>query len=405
MAILLTSKQPVKESTTLGVHTNKNKRPPRRPPFFGRALKWRLLLLLLGSLAILFLLHVIVTYAQSPVPQINNCAELMSLANYPQAVDLQSQNQEMAAVQMANDLDGGAPAALVQILNHTVQNTLDVYIFGCSMEQHQPRLTRLFTQRGLIQGGVKLTPQHTLLTKMLDTSISANVVPFLQPLQQNVFHEYAWQQGGFVQVPFVGFYPVTSRAEAEALQQNANNGENLPWNDPVSTALQMSKDLLQWPNDPQAQLLSHTGDTARVGLTQQSPHTILVVTLKQLVQTNGAGLWFVTDARTKGMLLTSPGTLDQPWQPSVNSPMHFSGANALIDGHTTATLFDHTMTPVSQATNVPLTVHRDSSYSGTLTYANLAKGQQGLLFIQSMPQPQNLGKESGQMLLTGVILN
>lgn len=404
MATLLTSKQPAKESTTLEVRTNKLRQPPRRPPLLRRSLKWRLLLLVLGSLAILFLLHVIVTYAQSPVSQISNCAELMSMADYPQAVNLQP-GQEMAAVQMVNDLDGGAPAALVQVLSHTPQNTLDIYVFGCSIQQNQFHLTRLFTQRGLIQGGVELTPQHTLLTKMMDTRIAADVVPFLQPLQQNVYHEYAWLHGGFVQVPFAGFYPVSSRAEAEALQQNANNGESLPWNDPISTALQMSKDLLQWPDDPQAQLLSQMGDTARVGLTRQSPHTVLVVTLKQLIQTNGSGLWFVTDARTRGMLLTSPGSLDQPWQPSVSSPIHFSGANALIDGHTTATLFDHTMTPVSQATNVPLTVHRDSSYSGTLAYANLAPGQQGVLLIQSMPQTQNLGKESGQMLLTGVILN
>ena len=57
---------------------------------------------MLGSLVILFLLHLIVTFAQSPISQITNCAELMSLANYPQAVNLQPQNQEMAAVQVAN---------------------------------------------------------------------------------------------------------------------------------------------------------------------------------------------------------------------------------------------------------------------------------------------------------------
>lgn len=403
MAILLTSKQPVKESTTLERTTRETRRPPRRPPRCGRGIKWRLILLFLGSLTALFLLHMIVTYAQSPAPQITNCDELMSMADYSQAVNFQSQSQEMPAVQMVNDLDGGSPAALVQVLNHR-QNTLDVYVFGCSMRKNQPHLTRLFAQQGLVQGAVELTPQHTLLTKTLDTKISPNVIPFLQPLQQNVYHEYAWLRGSFVQIPFAGFYPVTSRAEAEALQQNANNGTALPWNDPVSTALQMSKDLLQWPDDPQAQLLFQAGDTARVQLTRQSPHVVLVVTLKQLIQTNGAGLWFVTDARTKGMLLTNPDTLDQPLQAVVSSPIHFSGANALVDGHTTATLFDHTLTPISQATSVPLTVHHDSSYSGTLTYAHLAPGQQGVLLIQSMPQEQNLGKESGQMVLTGIIL-
>lgn len=402
MTTLLKSKRSMKD---LSARRARSAVKHRKRRLFGNVQKMHLLMLLLGALVILFILHVIVVYAQSPFPQPTNCSELMGAADYPQEVNLQPQGQEMAAVQMVNSLDNGAPAALVQVTTQGNPNTLDVYVFGCTIQQNQPRLTRLLSQQGLARGAVEITPAQTLLTTSLDTKLSPTTLPFLQPLQQNVYHEYTWRQGKFVQITYPGFYPVASRAEAMELQQSANDGQNLPWNDPITTSLQMSKDLLQWPPNPQAQLLSHIGNTAVVELTEQSPHIVLVITLKQLVQANNTGLWFVTDARTKGMIITREGTLDQPLPSPQSSPLRFSGANALVDGLTTATLFDHTMTRVSQASNIPVTVHQDSSYTGSLPYANLVSGQQGILLITSMPRQQNLNKESGQILLTSLILN
>jgi hypothetical protein len=400
MTALLTSKQPVKEMAVL--EPERARMPKRRRR--RHTVKKRLLIMLVGSLALLCILPMLLIYMLTLKPQITTCGDLLRAADYPQVVHLQTPGQEMAAVQLVDHLAGASQAALVQVAHHMGPPTLDVYIFGCALRQQRPQLTRLFMQQGLVQGAVELTPEHTVITKALDTRLSANLIPFLQPLQQNVYHEYAWQQNSFVQVPFPGFYPVTSRAEANALQQSADDGQNMPWNDPVTTALQMSKDLLQWFPDPQAQVLSRNGDTAVISLTRQSPHVVLVVTLKQLVRHDSAGLWFVTDARTRGMLLTNPGTLNQPLTITQRSPIHFSGASALLDGQTTATLFDHTLAPLSQATDVPLQVHPDSSYSGTLSYANLASGQQGVLLIKSMPKTENFASESGQMLLTGVLL-
>lgn len=399
MTALLTSKQPVKGIAVLepGMIAVPKRRRRRQ------TVKKRLLILM-GGLALLCILPILLVYALAMKPQITTCGELLRAADYPQVVHLQAQSQEMAAIQLVDNLAGASQAALVQVTNHVGPRTLDVYVFGCTMRRQRPQLTRLLAQRRLAQGTVELTPEHTLITKALDTQISAGLVPFLQPLQQNIYHEYAWQQNGFAQVPFPGFYPVTSRAEANALQRSADDGQTMPWNDPVTTALQMSKDLLQWSPDPQAQVLSRVGDTAVISLTRQSPHVVLAVTLKQLIRPDSTGLWFVTDARTRGMLLTNPGTLAQPLAVSQNSPIHFSGASALIDGQTTATLFDHTMAPISQAANVPLQVRRDSSYAGTLSYASLASGQQGVLLIESMPKAENFAYESGQMLLTGIIL-
>ncbi len=401
------TRQTSKQSTNKG----RARRAEARPAAHNhqerrRWIKMRLLLLLLGSLAIVLVLHMIIACTPFSASQPTSCAQFMSSADYPQVVNLQPANQEMAAVQMINNLDNGAPAALIQVTTNTTPQTLDVYVFGCVVQQSQPRLTQLLSQTGLLHGSVTLTTQQTLIIQNMDTKLLPSMLPFLQPLQQNIYHEYAWRQHAFVQMTYPGFYPVSSRSEAQELQQNANNGQALPWNDPVSTALQMSKDLLQWSSNPQAQLVSRVADTAVVQLTEQSPHVALMVTLKQLIQPNHAsGLWFVTDARTKGMIITRTGTLNQPLPSPQTSPLQFGGANALVDGQTTATLFDHTMTPVNQVVNIPVTVHSDSSYSGSIPYANLVSGQQGILLISSMPGPANLNKESGQMLLAGILLN
>lgn len=371
----------------------------------GRTMKMRLLLFLLGILAILFVLHIIVVYAQSPALQPTTCDQLIEEADYPQEVHLQPDTQEMEAVQMVKNLDDGTPAALVQVITHGSPETLDVYVFGCTMQQNQPHLSQLFLRQGLVNGSVELTPHHTILVENLDTRLAPNTLPFLLPLQQNIYQEYTWQHNAFTQVHYPGFYPVSSRAEAEQLQQSASDGQSLPWNDPITTALQMSRDLLHWTPDPQSQLVSQSAGTSIVQLTRQSPHTVLRVTLKQLIQPNASGLWFVTDARTKGIIVTQANTLNRPLLASQNSPLQFSGANALVDGQTSATLFDHTMTPVEQASNRPVTVHSDSSYSGSLPYTNLLSGQQGVLLISSMPHSENLNTESGQVILTGVLLN
>ena len=390
----------------IDISASEQTQPEQKPPFFGRPWKMRLLPILLGSLVILLLLQFFIAYIPTRQPAPITCTGLMGAADYTQAVGLQTPEQSMSAIQMVNNLDGGAPAALVQVTNNGSQPTLDVYIFGCIMQARQPRLIRLLAEQGLAQGTIELTPENTLITARLDNKLPPSAVAFLQPLQENVYEEYSWQANHFAQVPFAGFYPVASQTEAEALQNGFNEGEkNVLWNDPVATALQMSKDLLQWSNATQSHLVSQTETEALVELTAQNPQIILDVTLKRLIQPDKNGLWFVTDARSPGILLTQSGTLNQPFQPSVTSPIIFSGANVLVDGHTTATLFDHTLTPIEQTTGIPLDVRPDGTYTGSIPYANLISGQQGVLCVQSLPLPQNDQKEAGQIVITGVLLN
>jgi hypothetical protein len=224
-------------------------------------------------------------------------------------------------------------------------------------------------------------------------------------MQQNIYREFTWQGNHFTQLPFAGFYPVSSKTEAQILQQSKLGANDLPWHDPIATSVQMSKDLLQWSETPQSRLISQTSTEAVVELTRQHPQSVVNVTLKRLLQPNKNGLWFVTDARSPGLLLSEPDKLNQPLRTSVTSPIAFSGANVLIDGQTTVTLLDHTLTPLDQANSLPLNIRPDSTYTASLPYAHLLSGQQGVIVIRSRPLQQNEEQESEQILLRGVLLN
>lgn len=363
---------------------------PKRP---------RLLTVLLSILALIAVIHFIAVAHQSTlIATPNNCTNTMRSTDYTALVHLQPKTQEMGAIQFVNQLAGGQPTTFIQVANSDAQHTLDVYIYGCTLQQRTPHLVTLFTQRGLPQGTASVSASNTLVLGQLDTNLSPQAAIMVQPMQENIYREFRWQNGTFVQVSYPSLYPVTSRTEAEALQQQANNGQSLTWSNPLSTAEQMAKDIFKWPsNSTQDSIANNDGITAQVQLFQQNPSLQVTVTLQRLVQHNNTGLWFVTSVTSSNIVLMQPQA-----SASIASPVTIKGTGGLADGQTTATLFDHTYTPLSLLNNSTFTADSSSAFNGTLFYSNNAPHQEGLLLVQSTPPAGS--KETGQLLLTKIIL-
>lgn len=361
--------------------------------------KPRLLTIICFVLAVVALVHFIaITHSAYPTITPTTCQGWLRTMDYTRVVHLQTKTQQMGAVQFVNQLVGGQPAVMVQVNDTDALQTLDIYIFGCVQQQRQFKLTTLFSQHGLPQGTAAISPDNTLIISALDTNQSSQEGAVEQPLQQNIYREYRWQHHTFVQVAYPSLYPVTSRSEAEALQQQADNGQSLPWSDPLVTAEQMAKDILHWPgNDPQDTVLSNDGTTARVQLVQQNPSITVFVTLKRLIQQNSGGLWFVVSAQSSSMTLNQP----QPGK-EVSSPTTLNGSGALADGTLTIALFDHALSPLTLTNTTPLNVDANGNYNATLSSTNVAPDQETLLLIESLPP--NGSSESGQLLLVKVIL-
>ena len=350
----------------------------------------------LAALIILFMtLHNSMGKSVAPI---NTCQSLIRDTDYTKYVQLQAKTQQMGAVQDISQLDGGQPAALVPVTNTDTQQTLDVYVYGCVLQQHTPSLVLLFKQQRLAQGTVSISQSNTLILGERDTTLSPETTAILQPMQQNIYQEYHWQsgqngqQGTFVRVLFPGLYPVTSRSEAEALQQQANAGQQFPWTDPQKTSEQMAKDLFQWQTfDANDKVLDNDGTTAHILLVQ--PDMQVVVTLSRLVQHDAHGLWFVTHAQSQGITLN---TLPVP----VTPPLALQGNVSTSNGNATATLFDHTLTRVSSLNSTGLAVQADGSYSGSIYYTGIQPNQQAVLLIENIP-PDGVS-EQAQLLLTSV---
>ncbi len=361
----------------------------------------RLLTALFSVLALLALVHFLIVMRTGGAPATQSpttCTSLIRNTDYTKYVQFQPSSQQMGAIQYIDQLMGGQPAALVQVISTDTQHTLDVYVYGCAMQQHTPTLTLLFKQQGLVQGMVNVSKANTLLIGSRDVTLSQQATAVVQPMQQSIYQEYHWQNGTFVQTLFPGLYPVTSRSEAEALQDQVNNGASIPWTDPQATAEQMAKDILQWStSDPQDKVLDNDGATAHVLLVQKSPHVEVTVTLKRLIQQNNTGLWFITGAQTQGITLDS-SSLTVP----VTSPISVRGTVTTTDGGATATLFDHTLSSMASLNSATLNVKADGSYAGNIIYTNNKQNQQGLLLIKNVPLSGS--SEPAQLMLAGIVI-
>ena len=358
----------------------------------------RLLTGLFSVLALLALVHFLIVMHTGTMQAVAPaaCSHLIRNTDYTKYVQFDPGSQQVGAIQYVDSLVGGQPAALVQVTD--AQHTMDVYLYGCVMQHTTPTLTVLLKQQGLAQGTISLSKANTLVLGERDTMLSQDMTAVLQPMQQNLYQEYRWQNGTFVQVAFPGLYPVTDRSEAEALQEQANNGASLPWTDPQITAAQMAKDILQWSSgDYQEKVLNNNSTTAHILLEQKQPEMAVTVTLTRLVQKGTKGLWFVTNAQTQDISLEQPQS-----SIPVTSPIMLHGTLTTKGGQATVTLFDHTLTAMSSLNNTMLSVTANGSYTGSILYSNNKQTQQGLLLVENVPPSKS--SEAGQLLLTSVLL-
>ncbi|GHO42684.1 hypothetical protein [Ktedonospora formicarum] len=359
-------------------------------------------LLALCALLGYFLLRTFQPSAAMPV----DCPTLLREADYPSIIALPPGQQNIPSVQLNPSLDANQPLAFVQVENQTnSRHSLDVYLYGCSMQETiqrlTPTLTPLFQQHDLLQGTASITSAHTLSIGELDPTLTENIRILMQPWQQMLYHEYRWLNNGFVQIPFPSVYPVLSRAEGEQLQQQANDGTQLPWSDPLTTVSTMAQQLLHWPTASTHIVVRDQSDTtAHVTLTLDESTLGLDVTLQRLIQSDQNGIWFVTTAASPGLNLDQ-SSLNAP----ISSPMVINGKLTTSQSKLipSARLFDHTLTRLAVLNADALTLQSNGDFHGTLHYTNDLPGQPSLLLLSFTPPGEDSSPNA--LLLTNVLLS
>jgi hypothetical protein len=354
--------------------------------------------ILLTLLLLLMLFHMIaITHSAYPTAKISNCLDLLRYTDYRKIFT--TPTQTVGDVQLFDRSEDTGPAVLVPVTHNGSQHLLDIYVYGCILQKHDPELIQLFKQQGLIQGAVVITPVNTLSISTFDPTLTptATTTP-QQPFQQDINREYARRNGTFVQIPFPGLYPVTSRIEAEALQDQEDQEQNVLWADPLKTTVQMAVDLFHWNSTNIAVSLQDQKDKiAHVLLVQHTPYFKVSVTLQRLIEPGDDGLWFVTQAQTAGI------ALDQSQlQAPITSPMTIQGTMIPTTGETTVMLFDHTLTQIPLLNKPTIDMQNNGMYRGSFFYTNDVPDQPGLLLIEH-PDPSN-SSVTGQLLLSSVFL-
>ncbi len=371
---------------------------PLRPKRPHQHLAPRPLPILLALLTLIVFFHLVaITHSAYPTVTIQNCLDLLRYTDYKKIFTGPTETVE--DVQFLGQLSGTGPAVLVPVMQSASQPLLSVYIYGCESQKHHPELTLLFKQQALLQGEVEVTSINTLSISTSDPTLPPASLNTLEPLQEDISREYAWHNATFIQIPFPGLYPVTSRLEAEALQDQQDQAQNVPWADPIMTTAQMAKDLFHWQStNMMVSLQDQDNTTAHVLLVQRIPYFAVSVTLQRLIEPGSGGLWFVTQAHTPGITL-SQAQLQVP----VTSPMQVQGTIIPSPGAITATIFDHTLAQIPLLNRAALTIQDNGIYQGQLFYTNNVPDQPGLLLIERPAPPGN--SATGQLLLSNVLLN
>lgn len=381
----------IAKNNTHVLQTRQKSSPKRRGP--------RPITMLFSLLTIIAFIHFAITiHAAYSTPHASNCADQIKLTDYTKYLQLNSKTQQMDAVQFIPQLTNNKPSALVEVTNSDEHHSLDVYVYGCTMQKRIPTISLLFKQQGLTQGTVIVSKANTLITAMLDTTLAPELLSTIEPMQQNVYQEYRWQNNRFTQVLFPSLYPVTSRAEAEILQERASNGETLPWNDALATAEQMAKDLFQWAeSDPHDAIIDANQSVAHVQLFHAATNTQVTVTLERLIQPAQNGLWFVTTAKTTGITLDTT-SFSAPMVPPITVKGTTTGTSSTLN----VTVFDHILSPL-QGLNTTVMTTQPRAYQLATSFNNTASGQEGVMLITATPFAN--ATEQGQLLLTPILLN
>jgi hypothetical protein len=272
--------------------------------------------------------------------------------------------------------------ALVPVYHTDGSQRADVYVYDRITSAHP---VQLFALRGLYRGGATISGYSTILTTQVDRNSSVNTGKSGDALTNDLYREFKWSAGTgvFVQTAFPGLFPDLTRYQAEMDQNSVKAGQDLWRNNAVQVAQRMAAQLLKWPPNAAASLLSGGGPQdadAMVQVKSSHPGSLAInVTLSRL-EGNTSNLWVVIDVTSSSGLLTitTPAKGDR-----LRSPTTISGTGSAFEGVIgQAFVLDHLYASIGQA-QVPGTANGKTTYRTAVSYTSDFQGgiQEGVVVV------------------------
>jgi hypothetical protein len=272
--------------------------------------------------------------------------------------------------------------ALVPVYHTDGSQLVDIYVYDRITSMHP---VQLFTLQGLSRGGAIISGYSTILTAQVDRNSSVNRGKTGDNLTTDLYREFKWSDGAGIFVPtaFPGIFPDLTRYQAEMDQNNVKTGQD-PWKtNAVQVAQRMATQLLKWPSNAAARLLSGGSPQdvdALVQVKSSSPGGLAInVTLSRL-EGNTTNLWVVVSVTSSTGLLTitTPVKGDR-----LSSPTTITGTGSAFEGVIgRAFVLDHLYTAIGQ-TQVLGASNGKTTYRATVSYTSSFQGgtQEGIVVV------------------------
>jgi hypothetical protein len=284
-------------------------------------------------------------------------------------------NPSLQAVVVATDILGGGPVYR------------DIFVFD-KITDPKPQL--LFQVNHLLHGNAQISGYSTVMTAQVDVHSSINTNKLDAALTTDLFREFKWSDGTgtFVPTAFPGLFPDLTRWQAEADQTNVNAGQDAWKTNAAQVAQRMAAQLLQWPANAPASIVSGGGPQDVDAVAQvkgPNPGGMSInVTLSRL-EGNTSNMWVVIGVTSGNGLLT----INTPVQGDrLTSPTTITGSGSAFEGVIgQAFVLDHLYTTIGQA-QVKGGSNGKTTYTVTLPYTSSFQGgtQEGIVVVYMYSQ-------------------
>lgn len=311
--------------------------------------------------------------------------------------------QHVESVSCANLMDNPSLQALVTDRRLDTSNTLDVFMFT-NITAATP--TRVFQTYGLVKGDAKISDFSTVMTAQADQLSPLNTGKSVSAMTADLYREFKWSESArtLVQTAFPGIFPDLTRYQAEADQEQVNQGHQ-PWKlsaTMVANALAVS--LLDWSSSSPTTLLSGGGthdDSAVVKVKSSAAGSgAIEVTLSRLKGNTNGGIWEAVAVAVDGMSITSPGPLAQ-----FSSPVRVKGTGNAFEGQIGQLIvLDHLYHKIGQANATGTVGEGQTSFSTSVYFQSTfpAGIQEGVLVLSA---PSNANGSIAAAVLIKVLVN
>ncbi|GER87124.1 hypothetical protein KDW_12860 [Dictyobacter vulcani] len=223
--------------------------------------------------------------------------------------------------------------ALVSVRHKNSGLVLDLHVYD---KINDPAPKEVFQVSGLYKGEAKVSTYNTVLTSEVNQNSPQNQKLSGNTMVNDLQREFKWADSRQTLVPvsFPGLFPSTTRYQAEAEQQQVNQGQEA-WKlsaTRMATTFVASSQFFNWHNGTQATIVSGGGQkdvdaVVKVEHNSAAGKNTATITMTRLENNANGGIWIVTKASSEGLSLDTPAP-----QSLLKSPVAVSGKGPAFEG-------------------------------------------------------------------------